>query len=382
MVRKVERRSPHGCLQPSPVAPRGRGSGDRVRHRHRPAPSHRLRDPRVRADLQPDRGPERRSSRGCPHRRRSGNEERHRGRRALVRGSVSEPDLEHHRHRAVGERRAGSVRTGSALPGLFLESSRRDSGRRGESDVRLPREGERRPTAPAQRNDLHRGGLPMRMMLRARTHDERGATIVIVGLMLVAIMGMLALVTDVGGLIAMKRRVVTATDSAALASAQSFARNQGGLCGSAGGNATALASANNFAQDNVSNASSVSFTPDCHDKSVEVSYKAPVHFFFAKVIGAGSGDEVPATSTAIWGPVGRARPAPIMVFESQLQACGIPDTVPPDGETVPCDLTFNAHAGDGAPYWGEMDFNHWNDATPQKCSVSAAQLKAVVNAGG
>ncbi|MFL5737261.1 MAG: pilus assembly protein TadG-related protein [Actinomycetota bacterium] len=220
------------------------------------------------------------------------------------------------------------------------------------------------------------------MMSRARLNDERGATIVIVGLMLVAILGMVALVTDVGGLVTMKRRVVTASDSAALAAAQSFARNQGGLCGSAGGNATALNAANSFAQDNVSTAASVAFTPDCHNKSVEVRYEAPVHFFFAQVIGAGSGDQVPSTSTAIWGPIGRAKPVPIMVFESQLQACGIPDTVPPDGESIPCDLTFNANSGDGAPYWGELDFNHWNDPTHQKCSLSAAELKAVVDAGG
>src|SRR3954454_14616234 len=222
----------------------------------------------------------------------------------------------------------------------------------------------------------------MRVILRARLRDERGATIVIVGLMLVAILGMVALVTDVGGLVTMKRRVVTASDSAALAAAQSFARNQGGLCGSAGGNGAAIAAADGFAQDNVSTATSVAFTPNCHNKSVEVQYKAPVHFFFAQVLGQGSGDEVPATSTAIWGPVGRAKPVPIMVFESQLQACGIPDTVPPDGETVPCDLTFNAQAGDGAPYWGELAFTYWNDPTPQKCSVSAAELKAVVDAGG
>ncbi len=222
----------------------------------------------------------------------------------------------------------------------------------------------------------------MRVILRSRIRDERGATIVIVALMLVAILGMVALVTDVGGLVTMKRRVVTASDSAALAAAQSFARNQGGLCGSAGGNATALAAADSFAQDNVSTSSNVAFTPNCHNKSVEVQYKAPVHFFFAQVLGQGSGDEVPATSMAIWGPVGRAKPVPIMVFESQLQACGIPDTIPPDGETVPCDLTFNAQAGDGVPYWGELDFNHWNDPTPQKCSVSAADLKAVVDAGG
>jgi Flp pilus assembly protein TadG len=222
----------------------------------------------------------------------------------------------------------------------------------------------------------------MRMMMRSRLNDERGATIVIVGLMMVAILGMVALVTDVGGLVTMKRRVVTASDSAALAAAQSFARNQGGLCGSAGGNARALAAADSFAQDNVSTATSVAFTPDCHNKSVEVQYKAPVHFFFAQVIGGGSGDEVPATSAAIWGPVGRARPAPIMVFQSQLEACGIPDTVPPEGETIPCDLTYNSGSQLGPPFWGELDLSQWNNGTVGSCHVDANELITEIEHGG
>ena len=222
----------------------------------------------------------------------------------------------------------------------------------------------------------------MRVILRARLRDERGATIVIVGLMLVAILGMVALVTDVGGLVTMKRRVVTASDSAALAAAQSFARNQGGLCGSAGGNATALASASSFAHDNVSTATSVAFTPDCHNKSVEVQYKAPVHFFFAQILGQGSGDDVQATSSAIWGPVGRARPAPIMVFQSQLEACGIPDTVPPDGQTIPCDLTYNSGSQLGPPFWGELDLSQWNNASAGSCHVDAHELVQEIEAGG
>jgi len=221
----------------------------------------------------------------------------------------------------------------------------------------------------------------MRVMLRARLRDERGATIVIVGLMLVAILGMVALVTDVGGLVAMKRRVVTASDSAALAAAQSYARNQGGRCGSAGGNARALASASSFAQDNVSTATSVAFTPNCHNKSVEVQYKAPVHFFFAQVLGQGSGDDVQAASTAIWGPVGRARPAPVMVFQSQLEACGIPDNPPPEGMTVPCDLTYNSNRDLGPPFWGSLDLSNWNSTTAP-CHLDAHELVREINNGG
>lgn len=223
----------------------------------------------------------------------------------------------------------------------------------------------------------------MRMMMRARLHDDRGATIVIVGLMLVAILGMVALVTDIGGLVTMKRRVVTASDSAALAAAQSFARSQGGLCGSAGGNATALAAADSFAQDNISSATSVAFTPNCPDKSVEVQYKAPVHFFFAQVLGQGSGDEVPATSTARWGPVGRAKPAPIMVFESQLADCHIPDDV----TQLPRECTLDYPTSSGSrgltpPFLAALDLSQWNNADAGACHVDANELRGEIDAGG
>jgi Flp pilus assembly protein TadG len=224
----------------------------------------------------------------------------------------------------------------------------------------------------------------MRMMVsrRLRPSDERGATIVIVVIVMVAIIGMLALVVDAGGLLAMRRRVVTATDAAALAAAQSFAGSEGGVCGSAGGNAAAQAKATTFAQDNVGSASVQSFAPDCANNSVKVQYQAPVKFFFAQVIGAGSNDAVPATSTAIWGPVGRAKPAPIMVFESQLAACGIPDNVPAPEESIPCDLTYNTHAALGPPYWGELDLSQWNSSTPSQCHVDANELVNEIEAGG
>jgi Flp pilus assembly protein TadG len=221
----------------------------------------------------------------------------------------------------------------------------------------------------------------MRMISRRlRASDERGATIVIVVIVMVAVVGMLALVIDVGGLVTMKRRVVTATDSAALAAAQSFARSEGGLCGTPGGNGAALSSANAFAHDNVGTASNVAFTPDCDEKSVDVQYGAHVDFIFAKILGA-TGDTVPAASTAIWGPVGRAKPAPIMVFESQLADCGIPDNVPAPGTTIPCDLIYNDHAL-GPPFWGELDLSRWNTSDSGACHVDAHDLVSQIEAGG
>src|SRR5205085_10289097 len=184
-------------------------------------------------------------------------------------------------------------RTGPAVPGLFLEPRGRHPGRRGEGHLRLPSQDQRRAPSAPQSDRLDPGGLPMRVRRRVseRLSDERGATVVIVALVMVAILGMLALVTDVGALVTTRRRVVTASDSGALAAAQSFARSEGGNCGSVGGNAKAQSEATSYALDNISTASSVAFTPNCGHKSVEVQFKAPVHFVFAQILGAGTRSE-------------------------------------------------------------------------------------------
>jgi hypothetical protein len=203
----------------------------------------------------------------------------------------------------------------------------------------------------------------------------------IVAVAMVAILGMLALVIDVGALVTTRRRVTTATDSAALAAAQSFANGEGGVCGSSGANAAANAKATEFAQKNASTAQQVSFTADCGEKSVDVTYEGHVDFIFAGILGASDSD-VPADATAIWGPVGKARPVPVMVFKSQLDACGIPDTIPDEGETIPCDFTYNSDKSLGPPYWGELDLAEWGSTDPSACNVSAHDLRALIEAEG
>src|SRR3989337_1904714 len=80
-----------------------------------------------------------------------------------------------------------------------------------------------RPVASSRQRLRDRGGLPMRMMSSFR-NDERGATIALVAICMMAFMGMVVLVVDVGGLLTLRRRMVTAADSAALAAAQSCAK--------------------------------------------------------------------------------------------------------------------------------------------------------------
>ena len=65
-------------------------------------------------------------------------------------------------------------------------------------------------------------GLPMRELIRRRLHgDESGVTMIIVALCMVALIGMIVLVVDVGGLLWNRRAMVNASDAAALSAAKS-----------------------------------------------------------------------------------------------------------------------------------------------------------------
>ena len=65
-----------------------------------------------------------------------------------------------------------------------------------------------------------------RILHRVDPDDERGATLLIVALSMVAIFGMVVLTVDLGGLLVKRRGMVNASDAAALAAAESFATNQ------------------------------------------------------------------------------------------------------------------------------------------------------------
>ena len=150
----------------------------------------------------------------------------------------------------------------------------------------------------------------MRVRVRVRRRrdfsDESGVTIVIVTMALMAICGMLVLVVDVGGLLNLRRKMVTAADSAALAAAQSCAEEE---AAEASDQATALATANqadatqqSFATTNCGTAS---------EGSASVSYAAPKTLAFAPILGYDDETDVDAQATAIWGPTGGDTPMPI-----------------------------------------------------------------------
>src|SRR6266542_385487 len=88
--------------------------------------------------------------------------------------------------------------------------------------------------------------MMMKMYVRARLdpEDERGATLVIVVLSIVAILGMVVLTVDVGGLLLRRRSLVNGADAAALAAGQT--------CLNPADNRDPAAVANTYANTNAS----------------------------------------------------------------------------------------------------------------------------------
>jgi hypothetical protein len=183
----------------------------------------------------------------------------------------------------------------------------------------------------------------MRMM-RLLRDDERGATIALVAICLMAFMGMVVLVVDVGGLLTLRRRLVTAADSASLAAAQSCAKMNA---------VEAPGQADDLATANVSDAVRDLYThEDCGTGSsgeVTTRYHAIRSLTFAPVIGGPAERQVGAQATAIWGPAGGANPVPIEF------------SVTPVGD-LPC---ANQEVGTTCAYWHDnsTDFDLGNSSS-------------------
>ncbi|MDQ3941135.1 MAG: pilus assembly protein TadG-related protein, partial [Actinomycetota bacterium] len=141
----------------------------------------------------------------------------------------------------------------------------------------------------------------------SRCHrDESGAVMAVVALTFTAFMGMTVLVVDVGGLLTLRRQLVTAADSAALAAAQSCALNDG---------AGAPTQADLLATSNQGDATRTAYQTDAcgtgSSGSVELTYESPKELVFAPLLGAPQSRPVSASATAVWGPTGGVSPVPI-----------------------------------------------------------------------
>jgi Flp pilus assembly protein TadG len=206
-----------------------------------------------------------------------------------------------------------------------------------------------------------------RFMLRLRD-EERGATVVIVVLCLVAMFGMLVLVVDVGGLLVRRRAMVNGSDAAALAAAEQCSTTGSTL-------AQAETQADTLAIANVANmtASSGSITDsaNCGTKNkgyVTVQYTSPQHLFFAPVLGASNSGNVTTAATAGWGPAGSANPVPIILNVGTFQgACNLP--LPDTAIGTKCYLWYDNNLFNGSSF-GFLQLDQWNVPATANCSSS------------
>jgi Flp pilus assembly protein TadG len=130
--------------------------------------------------------------------------------------------------------------------------------------------------------------------MRSRLAEERGASAVLMALLLVPMLGFTAIAVDIGAVYAERARLQVAADAAALAVAQDCAR---GYCGDMLATASALVAAND---------PDVSTAPPVLSDSpmrVTVTGDKPTEHWFAPVLGIES-TQVSASATVAWGTPG------------------------------------------------------------------------------
>jgi Flp pilus assembly protein TadG len=213
--------------------------------------------------------------------------------------------------------------------------------------------------------DVIRGVLKNAQLLR---RDESGAVVAIVALSLIALLGMVVISVDVGGVVVQRRYMVNANDAAALAAAQAFAMNENGADCAGGIWTPAQASADQLADVNASGSTRVSFQPNCADQTVAVQYTKQQQLFFAPVLGFGSTATVAATATAKWGSPGVANPLPIVMYEQAFNNCKL------DTDGIPGSRCYvwedNGNTSGAQSGFGLLDLgNGWNIAANGQCSA-------------
>jgi Flp pilus assembly protein TadG len=202
-----------------------------------------------------------------------------------------------------------------------------------------------------------------RRRLTLDLREERGATVVIVALVLVAMFGMMVLVVDVGGLLWKRRELVNGSDAAALSAASTCALPISVDPKTAEQAADPLAAQNVTGLDPTTTTNVTVLPSTCHTAKsggVKVQYSQQQHLFFAPVLGFSNQNGVTTKAYAIWGPAGAANPVPIVVYTSAFQgSCDVGANLPPG---TPCYMWYDNDRFTNSAF----GFLNLNASDPQK----------------
>jgi Flp pilus assembly protein TadG len=228
--------------------------------------------------------------------------------------------------------------------------------------------------------------MRVRQFSLARVRDEeQGATLAIVAISLICLLGMLVLTFDLGRGVALKRNMVNGADAAALAAARE--------CALANGETAARKAAGELLADNNGTASVTSFqinpgpaqcsgvpSPGPGNPTVTVTATVPQEYFFAPIFGVNNGTVV-ASATAEW-TLGTKNPVPLKLDQLKVQDCN--DGHPPGYSGTECYFAFDNSAGSTGSNRGWLDFPQgWpiqgQDTNPMACTSNKGGANDLVN---
>lgn len=164
----------------------------------------------------------------------------------------------------------------------------------------------------------------MRWLTPRPRRDERGAVIVMMTAFVLGMVGMAALVVDVGAILDEKRQLQNGADAAALGVAQKIAQTcSTGPCGASTLRAVAEGLANNNARDSNSTVDTVSpsFGPQSQRVTVKVSTKERdggtiLPYWFGQAVTGSPGTKLDATAVATWAGLKQATVIPLTLSKS------------------------------------------------------------------
>jgi Flp pilus assembly protein TadG len=227
----------------------------------------------------------------------------------------------------------------------------------------------------------------MRWLIR-RTRGDRGATAIVVALVLVFLVGMMAMVADAGGLYAEQRQLQNGADAGALAiAADCVASPVGTGCTSAANaDAKALSFAGANSVDGTSNATAKLETGKV---TVTTSTRTGgggtvLPSWFSRVFGRTDNGTVTAKAVVTWGGLGKYSGLPVTIsLEEWQQANGTKGSAPA-GPYAPYPTPYPAASyervlrltGQDAP--GSFG---WLDNTNGVTSTEAGQYKVTADTG-